>query len=321
MSAAGIDVSVVMPAFNAATTIDDALRSALSQHGAEVEVLVVDDGSSDDTVARARAHGPRVRVLTQANAGPQAARNRGLAEARGTYIAFLDSDDIWLPGKLAAQLAVLRADPGVAAVFTRWHVWEAGADGRYTPPQPLASTPVDGAVDENASGWLYTRLLFDCEMLTTTVMVRRDTLQRTGFFDPSLRVGEDYDLWLRLAREGRIVKLASVGALYRISSTSASRWPHDTNYELEVVRRALERWGAQGPDGQRADETRLTARLEQLAFDHANLHLMRGDPRIAAQHYKALLRQHPGRPRLWFNLLRALCKPAPPARPAAAPSR
>jgi glycosyltransferase involved in cell wall biosynthesis len=301
-------VSVVMPAYNAAATIDAALHSALQQQGVALEVVVVDDGSQDDTVARARAHGAQVRVLTQANAGPQAARNRAMAEARGRYVAFLDSDDEWLPGKLAAQCRVLAQQPGVSAVFTTWRVWHPQADGCYLRPPELAGVAVGDTVDPQCSGWLYTRLLLDVCMLTTTVMARTDTLRRLGGFDPHLRVGEDYDLWLRLSREGRIVKLADVGALYRMVPGSASRQANTRNWELEVLRRALQRWGTTGPDGVPVAPEALRQRLQRLELDHAGTHLRQGDARLALRGYASLLLQQPLQPRWWLKTVQSLLK-------------
>ena len=305
---APVEVSVVMPAYNAAATIDAALHSALSQEGVTLEVVVVDDGSQDNTVARAHAHGPQVRVFSQANAGPQAARNRAIAEARGRYVAFLDSDDQWLPGKLAAQCRVLAQQADVSAVFTAWRVWHPQADGRFLPPPELEGVGVGDEIDPQRSGGLYTRLLLDVCMLTTTVMVRTDTLRALSGFDPALRVGEDYDLWLRLSREGRIVKLAAVGALYRMVPGSASRQANACNWELEVLRRALQRWGPAGRDGVPVDPEALRQRLQRLELDHAGTHLRHGDARLALRGYARLLHQQPMQPRWWFKTLQSLIK-------------
>ncbi len=297
-----------MPAFNAGKTIDASLRSALSQEGVDLEVIVVDDGSSDDTVARASAHGPRVQVLRQANAGPQVARNRAIEQARGEFVAFLDSDDLWLPGKLQAQLKVLRGQPEVAAVFSAWHFWHPDASGQHQEPVELLQSRVDDRVDAQRTGWLYNPLLLQCCMLTTTVMVRTQTLRELGGFDTSLRVGEDYDLWLRLSRLGPIVKLASVGALYRVTVGSASRRPHERNWELEVLQRAVARWGYADPSGRQQDPSLVQARLLRLEQEHAGQHLDRGDPQVAWRGYSRLLRAQPLQPRWWLKCTQAVLR-------------
>lgn len=302
------EVTVVMPAYNAASTIDAALQSAIGQQGVTLEVVVVDDGSSDDTVRRARSYGPQVRVFSQTNAGPQAARNRAIAEARGRYVAFLDSDDLWFPGKLVAQTHVLNLQADVSAVFTAWRVWFPEPNGHYVLPHDLTDSEVGLEVDLRRCGWLYTQLLLDVCMLTTTVMARTDTLRALRGFDSELRVGEDYDLWLRLSREGRIVKLASVGALYRMVPGSASRQASTRNWELEVLQRALETWGPAGPDGVPVDPQALRLRLQHLQLNHAGTHLRQGDARLALRGYARLLQQQPLQTYWWLKVLQSLVK-------------
>lgn len=183
-------VSVVIPAFNAAGILPAAIASAQGDP-APGEIIVVDDGSTDGT-ANAAAGYAGVRVVRQDNAGPAAARNRGLAEAAGDWVAFLDADDRWLPGKLAAQLAVLRAHPATVLVAGDWvrngpgPVVPAGA-----PTSPIS----------------YRELLELNRFQTSTVLARRDVLRRLGGFDPGLDVAEDWDMWLRTAREGPVLKL------------------------------------------------------------------------------------------------------------------
>jgi len=116
--------SVVIPAYNAGETIEDALRSILSQNIAPMAVIVVDDGSTDDTGARANAFDARVEVIRQENQGCGAATNRGLSAVTTPLVAFLDSDDLWLPGKAERQLALLDARPDLAGVFGRAQIFK-----------------------------------------------------------------------------------------------------------------------------------------------------------------------------------------------------
>jgi glycosyltransferase involved in cell wall biosynthesis len=285
--------------------VAETVDSALAQDHAAKEIIVVNDGSTDDTLQVLARFGDRIRVIDQKNAGPPAARNAGFAAARGDYIAFLDADDVWVQGKLAAQARHLDAHADVGTVFTNWHVWTPDADGRFRRLPEIESRHVDDRVDEANSGWLYHRLLLDSELLTTTVMLRGTMVRRIGGFDPGLWNGDDYDYWLRVSREGRITKLASIGALYRILPNSVSRSPKERNFELEVVQRALQRWGIEGPDGTRADPVAVQRRIESLQLAHGYAHLLRGNPHLALEAYRGALARHPLNLKLWLNAARA----------------
>lgn len=293
-------VSVVVPAFNCAAFVGEAVRSALDQSEVQVQVIVVDDGSTDDTPRVLATFGDRIEVLSQRNAGPGAARNVGMQRAHGDYIAFLDADDLWLPGKVAAQVKHLAAAPGTDAVYSRWHVWVPESDGTYRFPG-WATRPVDcsAGIAAEASGSLYTSLLLDCHILTSTVLMRRSLMQRLGGFDESLRCGEDYDYWLRMSRQTRIDCIAAVGALYRLSAASATHRPQPVNAEREVLLRALETWGHAGPDGAEVSAEALGLRLDRLTDQFGHAHLWRGDPRLAMSWIGSRLSTDPVRPKLW----------------------
>lgn len=312
-------VTVVIPAYNCAGTVAETLDSVLAQNHAATEVVVVNDGSRDDTLQVLRRFGDRIRVIDQPNAGPPAARNAGLRAARGEYIAFLDADDVWVQGKLEAQARHLDANPDVGTVFTDWHVWNPEPDGSFRRRPEIEARPVDDRIDPALSGWLYTRLLFSSELLTTTVMMRASLVQRIGDFEPRLWNGDDYDYWLRASREAKITKLASIGALYRILPDSVSRRPRDINYEHEVVKGALDRWGRRGPDGSEADAAAVHQHLDELQIAHAHGHLLRGNAELALRTYRQMLARHPTRPRLWLNTARAALK-ARDQRRAVAPA-
>jgi glycosyltransferase involved in cell wall biosynthesis len=312
-------VTVIIPAYNCASTVAETLESVLAQDHPATEVVVVNDGSTDSTLQVLRGFGERIRVIDQPNAGPPAARNTGLRAAHGEYIAFLDADDVWVQGKLAAQARHLDAHADVGTVFTDWYVWNPEPDGSFRRRPDIEGRSVDDRVDEGLSGWLYPRLLFGSELLTTTVMMRRSTIQRIGDFDLRLWNGDDYDYWLRASREGKITKLASIGALYRILPNSVSRRPRETNYEYDVVKGAVDRWGRRGPDGTEADADAVALRLDELQIAHAYGHLLRGDAALAFRTYRSMLAKHPSRPKLWLNTARAALK-ARDQRRAATPA-
>lgn len=189
----GPRVSVVIPTYNSGPLVEEAIASALGQTLAPAEVIVVDDGSTDDTADRLGLFGPPVRVIRQRNAGASAARNRGLTEATGNFIAFLDADDVWHPDKLRRQLEVLDARP------------ELGLLGALTVPWP-GVFPKDlpsGLVSEVRLEDLIVRNRF----VTSTVVMRRELADRVGHFDRSLHGPEDYDYWLRAATVAGVANL------------------------------------------------------------------------------------------------------------------
>ena len=301
-------VSIVIPAYNCAAFVAEAVQSALDQDYPSTEVIVVNDDSSDKTPSVLRSFGDAIRVIDQKNSGAAVARNNGLAAARGEYVAFLDADDVWLQGKLSVQVAHLQENQDVGIVFTDWHVWPTDADGRFHLPA-LDKTPRQGVnADPTHSGWLYNRLLFDCELLTTTVMLRASLVRAIGGFDTTMYSGEDYDFWLRASREAKISKLACVGALYRTVAGSLSRKPRTINNEYVVIRKALDRWGLVGPDGTRTDPAIMERRLDALVFQHGYSHLHKGDSQIAYSAFKDLLQRHPLRPKLWLQAAHAWLK-------------
>ncbi|UNK45814.1 glycosyltransferase family 2 protein [Arthrobacter sulfonylureivorans] len=183
-----LTVSVVVPVFNRVGTVERALRSVLEQHPAVHEVIVVDDGSTDgtpDVVAAMAAEDGRIRCLHQTNQGASAARNRGIAEATGQLVAFQDSDDEWLPGKIARQLEA-REHSGPGFVFCRLAIHQPGAR-TMTVPSPRR-TPGKYA------------LLWENFISTQTVLVDRAVLAETPGFDIRLRRLQDWDLWLEILK-------------------------------------------------------------------------------------------------------------------------
>jgi glycosyltransferase involved in cell wall biosynthesis len=180
-------ISVIIPAYNRAVMLADALRSVSTQTFRDYEVIVVDDGSTDDTEHTVRAAGMPVRYLWQAHSGVSAARNLGVAAARGEWIAFLDSDDRWLAEKLARQMAFVQSHDGVVACQTE-EIWIR--NGVRVNPRRRHSKP---------SGDIFLPSLELCLVSPSAVLLRRATFERLGGFDEGLCACEDYDLWLRLA--------------------------------------------------------------------------------------------------------------------------
>lgn len=221
-------VSIIMPAFNAGTTLSEALGSLLAQTFADWEAIVIDDGSTDTSAAVAgefAARDARIRVVSQANGGVGAARNRGLAEAVGQFGLFLDADDSILPDHLARLTAL--ASPDSAAVC---------AYSYRTPGGDILPAILHTGLDDTPVA-----LLSDfCALAVHSVVFPLDRVRAVGGFDPGLKTCEDWDLWLRLARSGvTFVMTPEALSLYHMHPTSLSSDSVQVLVDAEtVIRRA-----------------------------------------------------------------------------------
>ncbi len=295
-------VSVVVPAFNVKAFIAEAIRSVESQGVPAVEILVIDDGSRDGTADYVEEHFPAVRLFRKANGGSATARNVGLREARGEYIAFLDADDVWLPGKLKAQLDYFETHPDIAMLGTGFAPWVADSRGEFGDPADLAvgNAKIEpGTIDPEASGWGYHKMLLDNYVWTTTVMMRRTLVEKIGLFDETLRLGQDYDFFLRASRETEIHVLRGIYAVYRQHPGSAIARGADFNYAAHIIRRAVDRWGLASPNGEAITEQQLSDRLQHIHFSCGYRHYRKGLHRKAIPEFLASLREKPTHLRSW----------------------
>ncbi len=267
-------VSVVIPCFNAERYLEATIRSVFAQEWSDLEIIVVDDGSSDHSVELVQDCFPTVSLLRQSNSGVAAARNHGIESATGDWVAFLDADDIWLPGKLASQWEQVIANPDVRMNYTAWHVWsslEPAPSLELIAGLQSADIQVDGP-----SGWIYPALLLDCAVWTSTVLMQRSIFDEIGKFDTSLRIGEDYDLWLRASRVTKILRVPRQLALYRAHPGSITRSAPSKNYQGIVIQRALDRWALESPDGTSADPLEVNRVLARTWSDFAGASLASG---------------------------------------------
>jgi glycosyltransferase involved in cell wall biosynthesis len=320
-------VSVVIPSYNRAYCIATTVDSTLAQTHGNLEILIVDDGSSDGTreLIEDRYRGePRVRYIHQANAGVSAARNHGLRLARGQYLALLDSDDIWLPWKVEAQLRCLAAMPTAGMIWTDMDA--IGPDGEivarryltrmYTayrkfPREQLfresrALSSIDAGLAARLSdprvflGDIFSPMITGNLVHTSTVLLRRERFEKVREFDVSLRYsGEDHDFHLRTCREGDVAYLDVSSILYqRGREDQLTRNPaytvHMAENFLRTVNKALAR-----------DRERVT--LSPTMVDHvlAEAHAWVGEQRLdlghreqAWRHLGTSLRFRPWQPRV-----------------------
>lgn len=187
-------VSVVIPAYNSAPFLRETIESVLGQTYSNLEIIVIDDGSTDDTERVMQTFGSRVSYVKQENQGVSAARNHGIKLARARYVAFLDSDDLWVPQKLAEQIPLLDEDPEIGLVYSDWAVV---SEHGVVQPSFHSERPA-------ASGHVFNELVETGFILTSGTVVRRSCLDEVGDFDESLSIVQDYDLWLRICYRWKV---------------------------------------------------------------------------------------------------------------------
>ncbi len=216
-------VSVIVPVFNCERFLREALESIRAQDHRALEIIVVDDGSTDGSAAVAQAF-PGVTLITQENRGVATARNAGLAVAHGELIAWLDADDLWLPGKLSVEIAHLATNPATSITLCHQRMFSNPGD----PVPPWVQTP-------RAEKWM-------TYSLYASVM-RREVFELVGDFNPSLRVGEDFDWYLRAREAGaRLDLLDDVLVCHRVRPDSLTGNHDRTRRDmLQVARTSLAR--------------------------------------------------------------------------------
>jgi glycosyltransferase involved in cell wall biosynthesis len=229
MSAA--PVSVVIPTYNYAHFIGEAIDSVLAQTMPALEIIVVDDGSTDDTRERVAKYGDRVRYIHQANRGLSAARNTGIAAARGEFVALLDADDRWKPGKLAAQWAEFTG-PDIGLVYCGKEVFHE--QGR------VSLVPAVKAEADRALELLLTANLF----CPSSVIMRRECFAKCGTFDETLRKVEDREMWIRIAKQFRLACVPECLAEWRLHGSALNT---KTDGMEEAFRETLRRAFVDGP--------------------------------------------------------------------------
>jgi glycosyltransferase involved in cell wall biosynthesis len=215
-------VSVIIPTFNYGRYVTEAVESALAQTYPAVEVIVIDDGSTDDTRERLAPYADRIRYVYQTNAGLSAARNAGIRAAAGPFVAFLDSDDAFHPRKLELQMAAFAADPALGLVATLSFSDEPPAWAELPPGLPLQPVSLDEVV-------------LASRFSPSSVVAQRECFETAGEFDTSLRSVEDRDMWIRVAARCRVTRVELPLTWYRVTPGSMSRNPERMEHFERVV--------------------------------------------------------------------------------------
>lgn len=281
-------VSVIIPAYNCESYIAETITSVLRQTYQDFEIIVIDDGSSDQTANIAASFGPPVRLIQQTNGRVCKARNHGIREAKGQYICLLDHDDFWFPDKLERQVREFEQHPDVGIVYGSFILWHANpGDGRFPSPESYDLSIYPDEVDADFSGWIYHQFLLDCWMLTSTAMFRAEVFANCGTFDESLSYSEDWELWLRIAREYRFIKTNRPTTLYRQHVEQGNRMLRTVDYRTSLLAASVKKWGLCSRDGCCVTQAQFNRTLAKYHAEYALIHLAAGNKAIA---FRSLLK-------------------------------
>jgi glycosyltransferase involved in cell wall biosynthesis len=253
-------VSVVIPAHNAARFVGAALDSVLAQTLPAAEVIVVDDGSTDDTAAVVEQYSGRVHYVRQPRAGANAARNAGIRLARGKYVALLDADDVWLPDKLATQTAILERKPEVALVYSPMALMDES--GQALP----------GLKPKTRPGETFEDLVLNGSALSSTYLIRAACFQTVGGFDEGRTILQDLEFCLRLAGPYAVELIPTPLARYRVHGAQATKNEENVfqGYASLYAELLEGRYGPLTPMVSRAIRTRRAYFLYLLGRLHAD---------------------------------------------------
>jgi glycosyltransferase involved in cell wall biosynthesis len=277
-----VNVSVILPVYNSERYISEALLSVLRQSYRDCEVIVIDDGSSDRTGAIVKgieAKAPtRIRYLFQRNRGAGAARNTGIKNARGRYLAFLDADDVWLSEKLKRQVELLRKDPATGMVY---------CDNYFIGPD---GNEVKGyrRMIELYSGSIALQLFNHYLIITSSALLRKECVEKVGGFREDLTVGEDYDLFLRIAYEFPVALIREKLYKRRLIDGSLSRNDWTVNAVSDLI--LLKDFVRRRPSFYRAHRAAVKKRLGSYHFALGYESLKRGRNLYAARNLFVSLR-------------------------------
>lgn len=299
-------LSVIIPTYNRAGHLPGSVESVLAHAGCDVEVIVVDDGSTDETAEVARAFGPPVVYLRQENAGPSSARNAGFAASRGRYVAFLDSDDRWIAGAPSRLVEYLDQDENIAVVF--------GDSLMGTPESGYASFVARYGGDDftrlpcrhaNSDARIFERRPFFQHLVRRnfvflgSLMMRREAFDRGGGFDPSSSHGEDWGFFLSLASEGQFAFLGNGPISFYMQDTQGlSKQLERMNEGFAGALRLLLERIALDTDDRRCVERRLAC----IEFGNGYSHYNRGELAAARKLFGTCLRTRPSPTYLAFWL-------------------
>ncbi len=283
-------VSVIIPSYNCEEYIAETINNVLAQDYPYIELLVIDDGSTDKTLNIVQSYGDKLKLISQTNAGVCVARNRGIKESKGEFICLLDHDDYWYPEKISSQIKAFENHKEVGIVFSNFTLWESESGGNFPHPDSYNRASELDEIDQEYSGWIYHLLLLDCWVLTSTAMFRSEVFNKCGMFDESLPFGEDWTLWLIISREYAFLKLSLSTTLYRQHPKQGNRKVRAIDHRTVLLSNAKTKWGLSSPDGHCITPWQFRRQIALYHAQYGLYHLKANSTKIAfASLFKAWL--------------------------------
>jgi glycosyltransferase involved in cell wall biosynthesis len=283
-------VSAIIPTYNAPHFLVQSVESVLAQDYGDYELIVIDDGSGPETRAALEPYMQRIRYIYQDNAGPSAARNRGIKESSGEFLAFLDHDDLWLPEKLKSQVEFMDAHQEFPLTY---HAVDYFADDRE----------LDLPQREGPSGDVLAKLFKRIFLITLAVMCRRECFEKCGCFNEELRFAQDYDMWLRMALNYDFGYIDKMLGRYRFHEANLS-WENDIRHFTEkmTIRESIY---AGKTAAERIPRKLYRREIASVTFKLAKMHLAKDEVEKSREMIAKSIRHRPVEPRRWLFWLRA----------------
>lgn len=273
-------VSVIIPAYNCQKYIADAIDSVLEQTYTDFEIIIVNDGSTDNTSAILHQYedNQKITIIHQKNMGAATARNVGINCSKGELIAFLDSDDLWCPEKLLKQIQCMNSNPKCNMVYSDWATFDE--NGIIDSNFPLSRNY------PRPSGNVFNQLIEACIISTITVLIKKEVFSKVGFFNVELECGEDYELWLRIAATNQIAYCPGVVAKYRQRSGSLTHKGRSKKTfepdEITVIKSILKQFPARTKD---LSPKKIKTRFAKIYFQRGYEAYYRGEVLLAKKYF------------------------------------
>lgn len=286
-------VSIIIPVYNGERYVAQAIQSALAQTYKNIEIIVVNDGSTDSSYEKTKPYLPFVKYIFQENQGVAAARNKAIKNSSGEFIAFLDQDDLWLPEKLELQVDYLLRNPDVGLVHSNMSY--INEEGQPTERDSVFPFPT------NLSGSCFPELFIRNQIAILTVLLRRDCLDKVGLFNEQFSGVDDYDLLLRVSRYYPVGYINQSLAGYRLHGSNTSRdWLGITLTRLRIIESLLETYPEIRSE---LGKKTVSDRLFQLYCEVAHQYCHKNEHKAAIEYWKKGITEHPAKLGLYFKVI------------------